>query len=513
MELPLAVLLLCVSSTWAYKILFVFPAMSRSNDLLAKGVVRALLKGGHEVTWASTYPQKDVHANLTVIELPDALKIVQSMDAMKALKNVSMSYMANFTTSIAVAASENPQLRKALVEEQFDAVITTWYMNDFEAGYAAIQQVPWILFSSVNYHAILEDMVDEVRSIPTHPMMFNDCEAPMSTWRRWFNGILYIGLNLFTWYDEPRKVGVYEDIFAPLAATRGVPLPPFSEAQHNVSILLVNSHESLAPSISKPPNVINIGGFHLDENAPPLPKDLQDLLDGSPQGVIYFSLGSVLRSSGIDAKKRDALVKMFGKLPYTVLWKYEEPLDNLPPNVHVRPWLPQPSILAHKNTILFITHGGQSSTVEAIIAGIPIIAVPVMGDQPANAERAVRAGYGLQADFNADLAEELDVAVKEILSSDKYRNKAKFLSKLFRSRPVPPAKLIPFYVELAIETKGAYHLRSLSLKYSWYERWMLDFVLAVLGALAALAWLVKLAVTACVRRFSGKKQSANKKRN
>lgn len=142
-----------------------------------------------------------------------------------------------------------------------------------------------------------------------------------------------------------------------------------------------------------------------------------------------------------------------------------------------------------------------------------MVVVPVGGDQHANAERAVRMGVALQVDYYKDtLADDLEVAVKELLGNDKYREKAKFLSKLFRTRPVPPAKLIPFYVELAIETKGAYHLRSLSLKYSWYERWMLDFVLAVLGVLAALAWLVKLAVTACVRRFSGKKQSANKKK-
>uniref|UniRef100_A0A2A4JUA9 UDP-glucuronosyltransferase n=1 Tax=Heliothis virescens TaxID=7102 RepID=A0A2A4JUA9_HELVI len=513
MRVSIALLLLCLSSTWAYKILFVFPAMFRSHDLLAKGIVRSLLDAGHEVTWASTFEQKDVHNNLTVIELPDALKIIQSVNIMEAMTNISVTLMANITESMTRVTADNPRLRRLLIEEQFDAVVSTWSMNEYEAGYAAIQQVPWIVFSTVNYHPILEDMVDEVRSVPTHPIILNDCEAPMSVWRRWFNAVVYIGFSLFTWYDTPRKAAVYESIFAPLAEARGVTLPPFYDAHHNVSILFVNSHESLTPIISKPANVINVGGFHLKEDLAPLPKDLQELLDRSPQGVIYFSLGSVVRSAGIDVKKRDALVRMFGKLPYTVLWKYEEPLENLPPNVHVRPWLPQPSILAHKNTVLFITHGGQGSTVEAIVAGMPVVVVPVAADQPGNAERAVRAGLGLQADFHGDLAAELDVAIQEILSTDRYRNKAQYLSKLFRTRPVPPSKLISYYVELAIETKGAYHLRSLSLQYSWYERWMLDFALALLGVLAALAWLVTLAVRACVRRFSGKKQRADKKRN
>ncbi|XP_047039031.1 UDP-glucosyltransferase 2-like [Helicoverpa zea] len=514
MKLPLAVLLLCMSSTWAYKILFVFPAATRSNDVLGKGVVWALLKAGHEVTWAATYKQ-EAHPNLTIIDLPEAKKIVDSFDPIKmaADNNVTMSFMKEHTLRICTATAQNAELRKVLVEKQFDAVMTTFYLNEYDAGYAAIQQVPWIFFSTVNYHPMLELMVDEVRSIPTTPIILNECETPMSLPRRWLNGLMYMFLIAYNWYDQPNQVAQYESMFSELAAKRGVPLPPFEEAKHNVSILLVNSHESLQNGYSSPPNVVNIAGYHISEHLAPLPKDLQELMDKSKNGVIFFSMGSILRAAGLDPKKRDALIKMFGKLPYTVIWKYEEPLDNLPPNVHIRPWLPQPTVLAHKNTVAFITHGGQSSTVEAIHAGMPMVVVPVGGDQHANAERAVRMGVALQVDYYKDtLADDLEVAVKELLGNDKYREKAKFLSKLFRTRPVPPAKLIPFYVELAIETKGAYHLRSLSLKYSWYERWMLDFVLAVLGVLAALAWLVKLAVTACVRRFSGKKQSANKKK-
>uniref|UniRef100_A0A2A4JVG7 UDP-glucuronosyltransferase n=1 Tax=Heliothis virescens TaxID=7102 RepID=A0A2A4JVG7_HELVI len=514
MKVLFTLLLLCMSSAWAYKILFVFPAATRSNDVLGKGVVWALLKAGHEVTWAATYKQES-HPNLTVIDLPEAKKIVDSFDPMQMANtnNISMSFMKQHTLRICTATAQNAELRRVVVEKQFDAVVTTYYLNDYDAGYAAIQQVPWILFSTVNYHPMLEILMDEVRSIPTTPIILNECDTPMSLPRRWFNGLVYMALTVYSWYDQPNKVAQYESMFSELAAKRGVPLPPFHEAQHNVSILLVNSHESLQYGYNSPPNVINIAGYHISEHLAPLPKDLQELMDKSTNGVIFFSMGSILRATGLDPKKRDALVRMFGKLPYTVLWKYEEPLENLPPNVHVRPWLPQPTILAHKNTVAFITHGGQSSTVEAINAGMPVVVVPVGGDQPANADRAVRMGFAVKVDYYKDtLADDLEEAVKELLGDEKYRTKAKFLSKLFRTRPVPPAKLIPFYVELAIETKGAYHLRSLSLQYSWYERWMLDFVLALLGVLAALAWLVTLAVRTCVRRFSGKKKTSSKKK-
>lgn len=42
--------------------------------------------------------------------------------------------------------------------------------------------------------------------------------------------------------------------------------------------------------------------------------------------------------------KRDFL-NMFSKLKQTVIWKLEEELTDIPKNVHMVQWAPQPSIL------------------------------------------------------------------------------------------------------------------------------------------------------------------------
>lgn len=68
-------------------------------------------------------------------------------------------------------------------------------------------------------------------------------------------------------------------------------------------------------------------------------------MDESKYGVIYFSLGTMLRSSALPEGKIKELLDAFGTLKQTVIWKYENPLTDVPKNLHVVQWAPQPSIL------------------------------------------------------------------------------------------------------------------------------------------------------------------------
>jgi glucuronosyltransferase len=59
------------------------------------------------------------------------------------------------------------------------------------------------------------------------------------------------------------------------------------------------------------------------------------------------------------------------------------------------------------------------STLEAIIRGVPVVGIPVYGDQRRIMARAVLAGYGLQIDFNSITTESLIWAIQEVLESPK----------------------------------------------------------------------------------------------
>ncbi|KAJ0169844.1 hypothetical protein K1T71_014450 [Dendrolimus kikuchii] len=334
-------------------------------------------------------------------------------------RNLSASIVRQFTMNVSKVVVQVPAVRDIIVKTQFDAVVTEWFFSDVDCGYAAVQQVPWILLSRTTLMPDLEKLVDDVRSISTIPIVLHDYPIPMNFWQRLVNTFTYIAMEFMTWMYRGTSEEIYQSSFGPLAAARGVTLPPYDEALYNVSVLLVNSHPSFVPSLSAPKNVFDVAGYHIAEEVSPLPKDLQDILDNSPQGVVYFSMGSVLKSTSFPANTKNELINILGNLPYTVLWKFEEQIENLPKNLHVRPWMPQASILAHPNVKVFITHGGLLSTLEALNFGVPCIAIPIFGDQPMNAAKAVRSEYALKVDFGDDMAKDIKMALDEMLNNDK----------------------------------------------------------------------------------------------
>lgn len=125
-----------------------------------------------------------------------------------------------------------------------------------------------------------------------------------------------------------------------------------------ISLILVNIHKSTSRPRPQMPGIIQVGGAHIK---PPkaLPQNLQDFMDQAEHGVIFFSLGAYLQSSQMPKEKIEIFLNAFSKLKQRIIWKFEDESIKTPPNVLVKKWLPQSDILAHKNVVLFITHGGN----------------------------------------------------------------------------------------------------------------------------------------------------------
>ncbi|OBS67815.1 hypothetical protein A6R68_03644, partial [Neotoma lepida] len=65
-----------------------------------------------------------------------------------------------------------------------------------------------------------------------------------------------------------------------------------------------------------------------------------------------------------------------------VLWRFEgKKPDTLGSNTRLYKWIPQNDLLGHPKTRAFITHGGTNGIYEAIYHGIPVVGIPLFGDQ------------------------------------------------------------------------------------------------------------------------------------
>ncbi len=151
--------------------------------------------------------------------------------------------------------------------------------------------------------------------------------------------------------------------------------PPLLEIEKNTSLALHYGHPMLMDGMRPVmPNFQYLGMMNC-QGAQPLPKDLEDFMQsGNDEGVIYVSFGSVIKASEMSDKKLQMFLRAFGKLKQKILWKWEkESMPGQPANVKLMKWLPQQDILGHKNTRLFVTHGGQSSFQECLCHQKPAV--------------------------------------------------------------------------------------------------------------------------------------------
>lgn len=75
-------------------------------------------------------------------------------------------------------------------------------------------------------------------------------------------------------------------------------------------------------------------------------------------------------------------------------------------------------ISGHPKTLAFMSHAGMGGTTESIHYGVPMVAMPIFGDQPSNAAAIEESGFGFQLDSN-NLSKEIIVeAFKKVLNPE-----------------------------------------------------------------------------------------------
>ncbi|NP_001182387.1 UDP-glucosyltransferase isoform X1 [Bombyx mori] len=510
------ILFLCVTSLLctcdAYKVLVVFSMPGKSHSILGYGIVKHLLKRGHEVTYITPFPVDNADPKLKQIDVSSNIDILPktSLNLNVILEGkvpkVDHGGIHLVMNAVEMNTYNNENVSRLINDpkQKFDIVIAEWMFTEICASYAAIFNAPLIWVSSIQTHWMVTRLIDEA----LHPAYNTDVVGrnipPFNFFQRVQN--LWILLRTLYQVKNSGQEDFYNIAVVPVIEKRGLVPPTFEDVQFNGSLVLSNSHLSYAPAVRLPQNYKTVGGFHVEEKVEPLPEDLKKVLDSASTGVIYFSMGSNLKSKEMPDRLRKSLIKLFSGLKYTVIWKFEEEFSGLPKNIHVVKWAPQQSILAHPNCVLFITHGGLLSTIESVHFGVPIITIPVFADQFMNAERSARVGFGKIVYLSYTMADDLKVAIEEIFSNPRYKEIAKETSLIYHDRPVSPGAELVHWVEHVVKTRGALHLRSPALQMPLYQKLYLDLLTVVLVLLIVIYKIVR-----CL--FSRISVTSNKKTN
>jgi glucuronosyltransferase len=112
-------------------------------------------------------------------------------------------------------------------------------------------------------------------------------------------------------------------------------------------------------------------------------------------------------------------MSVFGKLKQKVIMKWDaDKIDGQPGNVMLKKWLPQDDILAHKNMKLFISHCGLGGVVESKYHGVPILGLPMFGDQSTNCEEIEGEGWSLQLNIKEMTADEFHNTINQFINNE-----------------------------------------------------------------------------------------------
>nr|AUN86405.1 UDP-glycosyltransferase 33T2 [Spodoptera litura] len=491
--------IIVVSPIQASRILFYIPTPSISHQVVFRPLAQTLASRGHDVTVITAdpaFPKGKSPANLTEIDVHDMSYEIWQEGIMKETRGDTGDLKAQLAPVMRTLYTVfDKQLQEEKIQnlindknKQFDLVILEGVLPPLLV-FSHIYKAPAILMSSFG------GLYGHYESVgaPTHPLLY-----PLNIRQKLGDLTLWDKLReLFVYYAVENLWYSFYDLGNSILKKHfGPDVPNVWELMDNIDMLFLNIHPMFEGIRPVPPNVIYLHGLH-QKPTKDLPQDLKSYLDSSKHGVIYVSFGTNVDPALLPPEKIQILVRVFSQLPYDVLWKWSK--DELPgrsPNIKIAKWFPQPDLLKHPNVKLFITQGGLQSTDEAITAGVPLIGMPMLGDQYFNVERYVYHGFGIRLDMETLTEEKLKHAINATMEDNSYRRNMERFRTLINDSPQTPLERAVWWTEYLLRHGDAKHLRSPSANISWRQYLELDLILVLLSVL-----LIAVAVTVVVLRL------------
>uniref|UniRef100_A0A0M3K6F8 UDP-glucuronosyltransferase n=1 Tax=Anisakis simplex TaxID=6269 RepID=A0A0M3K6F8_ANISI len=261
-------------------------------------------------------------------------------------------------------------------------------------------------------------------------------------------------------------------------------------------------------------------------------KEFKEVMDKAVGGAVLISFGSIAQSSKMTPAMRNAFVRMFTAFPHIqFIWKYEveDEVANDRPNVLKTKWVPQNDLLAHPNMKAFISHGGMNSLTEAFQHGVPIVCIPLFGDQMRNAKMAEKRRVATFLDKGNITETSLLWALRTVLSDKRlslkvplipyintncnyakwdckkpvlcifsYAKHSKRLARMIAKKPFSSEEVFLRHIEFAAEFGHVDNLDSAAAQLNFLQYYMIDIIVPFIASVLLTAYIgVRMVMRIC----------------
>ena len=312
--------------------------------------------------------------------------------------------------------------------------------------------------------------------IPSYvPMFLAPFAHPMTSFQRSINLLLQILFANFAPLEDGHHITKY---------IHEKPYRPYVEVLKTYDLYLTLYDiltESVRPSLQ---NMVSVSGVNVAPSKPIDDISIASFIDSSAHGVILVSFGSWLSSFPNNTLSK--LLNGLSHLEENVIFKFTDDVQrHISKNILTKAWLPQNDILGHPKTKLFITHAGLNSVTESVFHGVPMIALPLFGDQFHNAATIEAKRFGIWMSIASFTPQELTENILKVTTQKEYQISISKASGIFKDKIPRSKEEVVFWLEHVVKHGGA-HLKNPAVDLSWYQYLMLDVLVFFLFILIVL---------------------------
>ncbi|XP_028660754.2 UDP-glucuronosyltransferase 2A1-like isoform X7 [Erpetoichthys calabaricus] len=463
--------------------------MEDSHWINMKFILDELVHRGHDITVlvysGSTILKQNSSYNFETFEVPgphqslpefleDMLNLLMYETSSQSLLHLAWKIRglfkkgAHIMRDICDGILRNEELLNKLHQTQFDVILSDPLMTCSEL-IADKLGIPFIYTFRFSFGNTMERLCGQLPSpfsyVPSVGLQFTD---KMTFVDRMKNILAYF-INDFLFYEWVSSN--WDSYFSEIT---GRPTS-LCEMMGKAEIWLIRTYWDFEFPRPYLPNFQFVGGLHC-RPAKALPEDMEEFAQSSgDHGIVVLTFGSMIKN--LTREKANLIASALGQIPQKVLWRYSgETPETLAPNTRLYNWIPQNDLLGHPKTRAFITHGGTNGIYEAIYHGIPMVGIPMFGDQPDNMVHMKAKGAAVVVNFNTMTSQDLVDALNTVINNPTYKESAMKLSRIHHDQPVKPLDTAVFWIEFVMRHKGAKHLRPAAHNLTWYQYHCLDVI-------------------------------------